>query len=254
VPVDLTSEPFDVEEARRHGVTRRQLMGPRWRRLGYKVYASSDIADDPFVRLRAAMCRLPEAAVFSGPTAAWLHRLDQTSTVIEATIPSPTQISRRARITIRRRRLAPDEVVIRKGLRVTSPLRTVTDLASRLDLVEAVVVLDTALHKKLIRLDQVPLHGEYVEPASESPMETRLRMLLVLAGLPRPKAQISLHDDHGWFLGRADLYYPERRLVIEYDGATHRDSLAAGQPAPEPADRRRLSRPTLQRFGRAGYS
>jgi hypothetical protein len=101
------------------------------------------------------------------------------------------------------------------------------DVASRLDLVEAVVVLDTALHKKLIRLDQVPLHGEYVEPASESPMETRLRMLLVLAGLPRPKAQISLHDDHGWFLGRADLYYPERRLVIEYDGATHRDSLAA---------------------------
>lgn len=51
-------------------------------------------------------------------------------------------------------------------------------------------------------------------------------MLLVLGGLPRPKAQIPLHDEHGWFLGRADLYYPERRLVIEYDGAAHRDSLA----------------------------
>ena len=110
---------------------------------------------------------------------------------------------------------------------MTSALRTVRDLASRLDLVEAVVVLDTALHKKLIRLDQVPLHGEHVEPASESPMETRLRMLLVLGGLPRPKAQIPLHDEHGWFLGRPDLFYPEHRLAIEYDGGTHRDSLAS---------------------------
>jgi very-short-patch-repair endonuclease len=28
-------------------------------------------------------------------------------------------------------------------------------------------------------------------------------------------------------LGRVDLYYPERRLAIEYDGSTHKDSLAA---------------------------
>jgi very-short-patch-repair endonuclease len=26
-------------------------------------------------------------------------------------------------------------------------------------------------------------------------------------------------------VGRADLYYPEARLVIEYDGANHRDRL-----------------------------
>ncbi len=56
-------------------------------------------------------------------------------------------------------------------------------------------------------------------------METRLRMLLVLAGLPRPEAQVSLHDGSGRFLGRADLYYPSQRLVIEYDGGTHRTSL-----------------------------
>jgi very-short-patch-repair endonuclease len=87
-------------------------------------------------------------------------------------------------------------------------------------------VLDAALHRKLIRLDQVPRHREYVEPATESPMETRLRMLLVLAGLPRPKVQVSLGNANS-FLGRVDLYYPEQRLAIEYDGATHRDSLAA---------------------------
>jgi very-short-patch-repair endonuclease len=68
---------------------------------------------------------------------------------------------------------------------------------------------------------------EHAEPKSESPMETRLRMLLVLAGLPRPVAQVSLQDAKGRFLGRPDLYYPARRLGIEYDGAVHRDSLAA---------------------------
>ena len=56
-------------------------------------------------------------------------------------------------------------------------------------------------------------------------METRLRLLLVLAGLPRPEAQVPLHDDSGRFLGRPDLYYPAHRLGLEYDGSTHRDSL-----------------------------
>ncbi|TMG63790.1 MAG: DUF559 domain-containing protein [Chloroflexi bacterium] len=57
-------------------------------------------------------------------------------------------------------------------------------------------------------------------------MESRLRMLLVLGGLSRPKAQISLHDRQGRFLGRPDLYYPDCRLAIEYDGGVHRDRLA----------------------------
>jgi very-short-patch-repair endonuclease len=51
-------------------------------------------------------------------------------------------------------------------------------------------------------------------------------MVLVMAGLPRPEVQVPLRAATG-FLGRADLYYPEPRLVIEYDGATHRDSVTA---------------------------
>lgn len=56
-------------------------------------------------------------------------------------------------------------------------------------------------------------------------MESRLRMLLVLARLPRPEAQVTIRDRHR-FLGRVDLYYREQRLGLEYDGGTHRDSLA----------------------------
>jgi len=65
----------------------------------------------------------------------------------------------------------------------------------------------------------------FAEPAAESPMESRLRMVLLLGGLPRPEAQVPLHDMKGRFLGRPDLYYSSHRLALEYDGSTHRTSL-----------------------------
>jgi very-short-patch-repair endonuclease len=56
-------------------------------------------------------------------------------------------------------------------------------------------------------------------------METRLRLLLVLARLPRPLAQISLRDEDGQFVGRPDFFYPLHRLALEYDGSIHRENL-----------------------------
>jgi very-short-patch-repair endonuclease len=78
--------------------------------------------------------------------------------------------------------------------------------------VESLVLADSALRLGLGRFD------ELAEPA-ESPMETRLRWLLIAVGLPRPQVQAKLS------FGRADLYYPSARLVIEYDGVNHRDRL-----------------------------
>lgn len=60
---------------------------------------------------------------------------------------------------------------------------------------------------------------------AESPMETRLRWLLIKAGLPAPEVQTDLHDGEGNFVGRAALYYPRAHLVIEFDGGNHRDRL-----------------------------
>ena len=58
-------------------------------------------------------------------------------------------------------------------------------------------------------------------------METRIRLELIRARLPRPAVQAELCDASGNFIGRADLYYPDRRLVIEYDGRNHKDRLVA---------------------------
>jgi hypothetical protein len=58
-------------------------------------------------------------------------------------------------------------------------------------------------------------------------METRLRWLLIQDGITRPEVQRDLHDEDGRFVGRADLYYPAARLVLEYDGGNHRERLVA---------------------------
>jgi len=65
------------------------------------------------------------------------------------------------------------------------------------------------------------------DPRSESPMETRMRLELITARLPRPSVQAALRDATGNFIGRSDLYHPDRRLVIEYDGENHKDRLVA---------------------------
>jgi hypothetical protein len=193
------------------------------------VYATREIVDGPLLRLKAATLRLPDIAVFSGHTAAFLHRLVQQLNAIEATLPAASHISRRVGMTIRRRRLDPGEVVVRMGFRVTSALRTVIDVASRAPLVDAVVIIDAALHRRLVSVEQLSAISKLkravtlADPATESPMETRRRLLLVLAGLPRPLVNVPLRDA----LARADLCYPDQRLVIEYDGATHRDIVGA---------------------------
>lgn len=217
IPVELRSGLFTLEDARLAGLSRRQLAGKTWRRVGRSVYRWAKLEDNPMLQLQAVIRRLPEA-VFSGRTAGWLHGLDlPPADPVEAIVPD-ARFSSRAGIKLHRAKLAPSDVVRLKGLPVTSALRTAVDLASRKRLVDAVVALDMALHRRLISLSELrSFHGahrgvkgvatlrraiELTEPTTESPMETRLRMLLVMARLPRPRSQVSLQDQHGGFLGR----------------------------------------------------
>jgi hypothetical protein len=52
-------------------------------------------------------------------------------------------------------------------------------------------------------------------------MESRLRMLLVLAGLPEPEVNLELRDGEGFFLLRPDLSWPTLKVAVEYDGQHH---------------------------------
>jgi hypothetical protein len=57
-------------------------------------------------------------------------------------------------------------------------------------------------------------------------METRLRMLIVLAGLPEPKVNHKVYYADGRLRYRFDLSYPNLKIVVEYDGRQHRADLA----------------------------
>ncbi len=122
-------------------------------------------------------------------------------------------------------------------VQVTHPVRTAWDLARRLDLVDAVVAVDRLANRCRFHPDLVlnfPVHYPrardnnrvydvlaHAERYSGSPMESRLRLLLVLAGLPRPRARWVVQDPDTRTAVWLDLAYPDLRIGIEYDGEEH---------------------------------
>jgi len=52
-------------------------------------------------------------------------------------------------------------------------------------------------------------------------METRLRLLMVFAGLPEPVVNHIEYGPTGGWAKRFDLSYPQLKLIIEYDGRQH---------------------------------
>lgn len=60
-----------------------------------------------------------------------------------------------------------------------------------------------------------------VDGGAESPQETRTRLALIDAGLPRPQTQIRVLDEYGDFVARIDMGYEDLRVGIEYDGPQH---------------------------------
>jgi very-short-patch-repair endonuclease len=243
VPPALMHGPFTVVEARQAGLQRWHLEGRSWKRLKHGIYVLAE-AETRISTLIAVSKRLPRAAAFSGVTAAWLHGLDvRPCDPVEITIPSHLGVSRPRGVRVRRTLLSDDDVVRIRGFRATAIARTIADISARLDLTEAVVIADAALYSGRVTLETMTrwaaAHSrrpgirrlrrviELAEPVAESPMESRLRMLLVLGGLPRPRAQVEIRDANGRFVGRPDLYYDDAKLGIEFDGSGHRNSLVA---------------------------
>lgn len=223
IPRKLKLDPFTVGEARAAGVSATALRGKAWRRVERGIYCWSELTLDPLKALGVWQRAYPRT-LYAGFTAAWLHGFDVDPYPLEVIADPRSGARSRPGITVRRVALSADEIVVAGGLRATSVLRTLSDLCRRLQGVEALVLLDSALRMKLCDraslLRVSPALARLAEPA-ESPMETRLRWLLLQAGLPRPQVQAPIPEARA----RADLYYPEARLVIEYDGGNHRERI-----------------------------
>ena len=243
-PEDLTTAPFSLADARAAGLSGRALRSKRWLRIGSRLYRSRQLQDEPWALLATWRRMLPDEAVFAGPTAGWMHGLDLDPIHPAHAILPPTSQRSRLGLSIRRCTLAEEEIAEIRGLRVTTLHRTLRDLCLRWTPVEALVAIDMALagnltDREALRRYVALVRGAHgtrrmrwlieLAEAAESPMETRLRWLLMEARpkLPRPQVQATLTDAKGRFLGRADLYFPEARLVVEFDGGNHRDRMVS---------------------------
>jgi hypothetical protein len=61
----------------------------------------------------------------------------------------------------------------------------------------------------------------HVRAGTDSPRETRLRLLVVRAGFPEPEVNPPLFDRRGAVIAHGDLAWRRYRVVLEYEGRHH---------------------------------
>ncbi|MFY1673290.1 DUF559 domain-containing protein [Plantactinospora sp. WMMB334] len=244
VPSRLAFLPFSARAAVAEGlISRSMLRGPAWRRLLPDVYVHRDgyRADDHRMWCDAVGLTLPPGAVVGGLSAAYLWgvQLVARDSPVTVLIPGNSRPRARPRVRYTLATLSAGDVTRFGGLPVTTPLRTAFDLGRKAPRTEAVVAVDALLNRRLVKpaalSDYLAEHPGWpgvallrevlglAEPLSESPMETRLRLLLVDAGFPGPTVQHDVCDARGHFIGRVDLAYPRLRIALEYEGDHHRE-------------------------------
>jgi hypothetical protein len=218
-------------------VTPAELRTPRYAMVFRDVYVEAGREQDLLLRSVAAHLLVPPNGALGGHSAAALLGADCSPENAPAEIIAPHGgIKRRRGLIVRQDQLAAGEVCTVAGCRVTTPLRTAWDLGRRLRLDDAVAAVD-ALARMGRFAPAALLHGppgargcrqlrravELSNPLAESAMETRLRLVLVLGGLPEPVLQYRIADHDGAVFARVDLAYPAARLALEFDGREHFD-------------------------------
>jgi hypothetical protein len=90
-------------------------------------------------------------------------------------------------------------------------------------------LLDGALHRhgRHRGVRNLRLAAERVRYGSLSPQETRVRLALEDAGLPRPELNYRVAGPDGRIAAMIDLAYPDHRVAIEYLGDHHRATASA---------------------------
>lgn len=235
----LTWKQLLQEAGSRRNAQRLVLEGRYWRVLR-GAYAPVERPDDTATRAEALRLVLPCGTAASHRTALWLLGLDVLGDHLDLTVPRGRHLARRAGTRMHTAALPDVELVLAEGTLAVSAARAFVDVARSESLVEAVAVGDAVLRSGAATAEQLlealersdGLRGvraarlvpPYLEPRSESLMESRFRMRLVLGGVPRPQAQFDVYDAQG-HVGRGDLHLAG--VVLEYDGRESRLDKAA---------------------------
>jgi len=170
----------------------------------------------------------PTAALAAyGPNAVISHR---TAATIWGLLPhrpaDPIHITllnanRRSRPGVKIHRANQTDIRRRHGLRLTSPPQTLADLEEDVERAyNEALVLGLTTHQEVSRhASGSPVLRAIVEDSpgmTRSRMERELIRLVKRAGLPAPQSNVEVAGYE------VDLYWPDHRLVVEFDGwSTH---------------------------------
>ncbi len=222
--------PFLGTEALATGAVSPRTLSSRYDRVHRNVYVPKGSDMTAAERAVAAWLWSGRQSTLAGLSAAAIHG----SKWIDPS--QPAELYRRngkpvEGILIHRDRLSNHEVRSVAGISVSTPARTAFDLGRRRGRMLAVIRVDalsnaTGLqapsidalirrHAGVRGLRQLCEVFELMDGGAESPQETRTRLVLLDAGLPRPRTQIVVDD---W---RIDLGYEEFKVGVEYDGMHH---------------------------------
>jgi hypothetical protein len=170
--------------------------------------------------------RLVAGLLVAGPGAALSHRSAAHLLALLPSMPPFVEIT----TTTHRRRSRPGlafhharslEATSRFGLPVTTPLRTLRDLATTRPHHELERAASEALVLKLVTHDELRAHGgrlaSLIVAATRSGLERAFLKAVLKAGLPTPVT------NHRIGPYTVDFYWPSHRLVVETDGARYHD-------------------------------
>jgi len=171
--------------------------------------------------LAATMYAGPEAAT-AYRTAAALHGLVPNSGLIEVLVPV-SRYPRAVDFAVRRTK-KPYGVEIVHGIPTTTVSRTLADLSHVISLRTLEEVVDKALFRRLVIVEELESIGGRVgrlastrsQAPVESVLETRFLRIVRESGLPLPVAQFEVRRG-GILIARVDFAYPAERLVIELE-------------------------------------
>jgi len=235
-----TSKPFTRRRALAGRLTADEIEGPRFRRIFHGVYIRADIKVTTEVRAQAVMLIAKDGGYVSHHTAARLWG-GWAPLSTDTHISTPGTESRTERRGIRAHRSEPGLVpVVRNGIPLAPPTRVFLQLAAEgLSLVDLVAVGDSLVAKgRVTQQELIDTGATYggagcrrarraaglVRDGVDSVMETRLRLLMVLARLPEPGVNRILRAHDGSWEYRIDLSYVGILLAVEYEGRQHAES------------------------------
>lgn len=259
LPPPLRDAAFTTQTASEFGLGEGRLRGPDLVRPFHGVrspVALTAVAD----HAHALNQRLPPHAFFCGVTAALLTGMPlpprlQRSHRLHTGVAAPLRALRIAGATGHELQISEADVLNRAGLRLTTPARTWCDLAAVLDVEDLVAAGDYIIHHRHPLASRADLeeavalhpgrrgHGRLLEALAllddnaESPPESIVRVTIVRAGITGLCANYPVSDARGHVFARADLCFPEHRVIFEYHGDYHRS-----EPGRWRKDRSRVAR------------